>query len=580
MKTVKRNAGLIFLMSAMLGFAADPSSSKDYAVTGKPNIIFILADDWGQGDVKTYGGDRCKIDTPHTDRLAAKGMKFTDAHTTSSVCTPSRYGLMTGRYNFRYKAGAGLVNGYGGPKIKPGRETVASMLKKNGYATGMVGKWHIGMNLPTLDGEPPRGEVHKENKKDKGVLDTNIDWNGTITGGPYDVGFEYYYGINGSLDMPPYVWIENNRFTEPGSKVNDMCRPGPQGESFVFTDVLPKITRKSVAWIQQQAKSKKPFFFYMALNSPHGPHVPSEAFQGKSGLGVYPDFVMETDWAIGEVVRAVEAEGISNNTLIIVSADNGAAPGARNFDDPEMSIFNMDKPLEVNPNAHYPNNIYRGHKADIYDGGHRVPYIVRWDGKVKAGSVSDEPIGLVDFYATCADIVGAKIPDTAAEDSVSTLPILLGTSTEPVQEAIMHHCMKGYFAIRKGKWKLIFGPDSGGWSNPGPPSKRHVGDRTYTDPDKLQENDWLQLFDMEADPAELNNLYGEYPEVVKSLTEIAQSYIDNGRSTPGAKMENEEELSLTPGWVNAYKSDPDWINKYKSNPDSKSEKKPRKKKKK
>lgn len=538
---MKRTCITLLALCALVGSAV--------AAEKHPNIIYILADDWGLGDVKTYGGDRCKIDTPHMDQLAAKGMKFTDAHTSSSVCTPSRYSVMTGRYNFRVSRGSGIVSGYGAAKIKPGRETVASMLKQNGYATGMVGKWHIGMNLPTTDGKPPRGTADRK----KGTVDTNIDWNGTITGGPYDLGFEYYYGINGSLDMPPYVWIENNRFTEPGSKPNDMCRPGPQGESFVFTDVLPKITRKSVAWIQQQAKSKKPFFLYMALNSPHTPIVTSERFQGKSKVGKYGDFVMETDWSVGEVVKAVEQAGIADNTLIIVTADNGCSPAAKSgFKDKTKIRFRMDQPVEENPDAHYPSDIYRGHKADIYEGGHRVPYIVRWDGKVKAGSVSDEPICLVDLYTTCADIVGAKIPDTAAEDSVSTLPIMLGTSTEPIHEAVVHHSYNGYFAVRKGKWKLIFGPDSGGWSNPGPPSKRNVKGRTYIDPAKLQENEWLQLFDMKSDPSELNNLSGKYPEVVKSLTEIGQKYIDDGRSTPGAKQQNDVETSLTPNWVDSY----------------------------
>jgi len=518
------------------------------AEQSKPNIIYVLADDWGLGDVKTYGGDRCKIDTPHMDQLAARGMKFTDAHTTSSVCTPSRYSVMTGRYNFR--GPYGVVSGYKPAKIKPGRETVASMLKQNGYATGMVGKWHIGMNLPTTDGEPPRGTADRK----KGTVDTNIDWNGTITGGPYDVGFEYYYGINGSLDMPPYVWIENNRFTEPGTKPNDMCRTGPQGESFEFSDVLAKITRESVAWIQQQAKSEKPFFLYMALTSPHTPLVTSAGFKGKSKVGPYGDLVMETDWSVGEVVKTVEQAGIADNTLIIVTADNGCSPGAKiGLKDKTKIQFRMDQPVEENPDAHYPSDIYRGHKADIYEGGHRVPFIARWDGTVKPGSVTDQTVSLVDFYATCAEIVGAETPDNQAEDSVSMLPILNGTSTEPIHEAVMHHSYNGVFAVRKGKWKLIFGPGSGGWSNPGPPSKRVVKGRTFIDPATLQENEWMQLFDLEADPSELNNLYGKYPEVVKSLTELAQKVIDDGRSTPGAKQENEMERSLVPSWVTRYK---------------------------
>jgi arylsulfatase A-like enzyme len=522
----------------------------------KPNIIYILADDMGLGDVKAYGGDRCRIDTPHMDRLAGKGIKFTDAHSSSSVCTPTRYSLLTGRYNFRVRK-SGVLNGYAPALIKPGRETVASMLKEHGYATAMVGKWHLGMGLPTIDGKEPRCQVDKK----KGTVKSNFVWDGKITDGPCDVGFDYFWGTTASLDMPPYVWIENDRFTEPGTRPNDMCRPGPQGESFKFSEVLPTITRKSVAWIQMQAKTEKPFFLYMPLYSPHTPIVPSSAFQGKGPLGKYADFVMETDWSVGQIVQAVEQAGIADNTLIVLTADNGCSPAARiGFKDKKKIVFRTGQPVNENPDVHYPSDIYRGHKADIYEGGHRVPFIARWDGMVKPGSVSDQTICLVDLYATCAAIVGAKIPDTAAEDSVSILPVLKGTAKGPVREAVIHHSYTGMFAIRKGKWKLVFTPGSGGWSNPIPwtgvkklRERNEKRGRIYVDPEALADDEWVQLFDMETDPAELKNLSGKYPEIVGELTALAQKQIDDGRSTRGAKQQNDVEVDLTASWVRRWK---------------------------
>jgi arylsulfatase A-like enzyme len=547
-------AGLAVGRLGRSGRAASAGAAKP----GKPNVVFILADDWGYGDVKCFGGDRCRIPTPHMDALAARGMKFTDAHSSSSVCTPTRYSVMTGRYNWRTKKKSGVLNGYAPALIEPGRETVPSMLKKHGYTTAMVGKWHLGMGFPTTDGKEPQSQVDKK----KRTATSNFDWNAKISSGPCDAGFDYYWGISASLDMAPYVWIENNRFTEPGTKPNDMCRPGPQGPSFVFSEVLPTIAKKSVAWIKEQAKNDKPFFLYMPLASPHTPIVPSKAFQGKSPHGEYGDFVMETDWSVGQIVKAVEEAGISDNTLIIVTADNGCSPAAsRGFKDKGKIKFRMDKPVQENPDVHYPSDIYRGHKADIYEGGHRVPFIVRWDGKVKPGSVSDQTICLVDLFATCADIVDAEIPDTAAEDSVSILPVLAGRATGPVHEAVIHHSYNGSFAIRKGKWKLAFCPGSGGWSNPTPwkgsKERRELDKkrgRFCVEPEKFADHEWVQLYDMESDPAELKNLSGEYPKVVKQLTALAQKYIDDGRSTPGAKQQNSGDTFLYAAWIRKYRS--------------------------
>lgn len=503
------------------------------AAERRPNIIYILADDWGLGDVKTYGGDRCKIDTPHMDRLAAEGMKFTDAHSSSSVCTPTRYGVLTGRYNWRSRLKQMVLWGFSKPLIEPGRETVASMLKENGYTTAMIGKWHLGMNMPTTNG--------------KAALKTgeNVNWKGTIEDGPVAVGFDRFWGISASLDMPPYIWIDQDRFVGECTTTKAFHREGPAHADFEAVDVLPTLTEKAVAYVSEQAKTEQPFFLYMPLNSPHTPIVPSLKFQGKSALGPYGDFVMETDWSIGEVVKAVEQAGIADHTLIIVTADNGCSSAARDgFADKKQLKFRMDKAVTEDPNGHYASDIYRGYKADLYEGGHRVPFIARWDGQVKAGSVSDDPVCLVDLFATCAEIVGAEVDDATAEDSVSILPILTGKAIGPIREAVVHHSINGSFAIRQGKWKLAFCPGSGGWSNPRP-----AGRNKSKDWSKLTDDEWVQLFDLEADPVELKNLAGQYPEVVSRMTELAQKYIDDGRSTPGAMQQNNGKTHLYHGWI-------------------------------
>ncbi len=507
-----------------------------FAKGDRPNIIFILADDWGLGDVKTYGGDRCKIETPNMDQLAADGMKFMDAHSSSSVCTPTRYGVLTGRYNWRSRMKQGVLNGYSTALIEPNRTTVASLLKQNGYATAMIGKWHLGMQFPTTDGKPAKCSTKKAEEM---ASKCNVDWKGVIKDGPNSIGFDYYWGISASLDMPPYIWIENDRFVGECTTIKAFHRPGPAHADFEDYDVLPTLAAKASEFVTKQAKTPEPFFLYMPLNSPHTPISPSKAFQGKSKQGTYGDFVMETDWAIGQVVKAVETAGIANNTLIIVTADNGCSPQALRSGTKKNVAFRMGTNPADDPSIHYPSNIYRGHKADIYEGGHRVPYIARWDGNVKPGSICTDPICLVDLYATCADIIGEQIPDTTAEDSVSLLPNLFCTAKGPVREAVVHHSINGSFAIRQGDWKLSFCPGSGGWSDPSP--------KQLAKTDDVQE--WVQLFNLAVDPAETRNLASANPETVQRLTNLAQQYINNGRSTPGAHQENNGETNLYPAWI-------------------------------
>lgn len=535
---------------ALTAFASSSVSSSAVAATKeqRPNIIFILADDWGRGDIKVYGQERCKIETPNMDSLAASGMLFTDAHSSSAVCTPTRYSVLTGRYNWRSRLKHGVLNGFSAPLIEPSRETVASFLKKQGYRTAMIGKSHLGMDMPTVDGKPAKSTAKKLEEL---ATHCNIDWKGVIKNGPNSWGFDYYWGIAASLDMPPYIWVENDRFVGKCTTIKAFFRPGPAQADFEDVDVLPTLTEKAVQFVNEQSKTSAPFFLYLPLNSPHTPISPSKEWQGKSAIGPYGDFVMETDWAIGEVVKAVERAGIAGNTLIIVTADNGCSPAAHKQADPDDFLrFRMGDAGPFDPAKHYPSDIQRGHKADIYEGGHRVPFIARWDGKVTAGSVSDDPICLVDFFATCADIVGQPIADTAAEDSVSILPVLLGTADRPVREAVVHHSINGSFAIRQGDWKLNLCPGSGGWSSPRPPRKNSDG----TNPDevnaeKLQNWEWVQLYNLKDDPAETKNLAEKYPERVKQMTELAQRYIDEGRSTPGPVQQNTGETSLYPAWI-------------------------------
>lgn len=511
----------VLALTLLLGLHSTPGLAAD---SSRPNVVFILADDWGLGDIKFYGGDRCKIATPNMDALAAKGMAFTDAHTSSSVCTPTRYGVLTGRYNWRSELKSGVLNGFSQPLIQPGRETVATMLRAAGYHTGAVGKWHLGMRFPTTDGKPANCTAKTPEEL---ATKCNVDWKGVIQNGPTAVGFDYYWGFSASLDMPPYIWIENDRFVGECTTIKAFFRPGPAHADFEDYDVLPTLAQKAAAYVTERAATKQPFFLYMPLNSPHTPISPSKAFQGKSTLGPYGDFVMETDWAVGEVVKAVEAAGIAGNTLIIVTADNGCSPAAERGITGDQLQFTMTDGVSDDMSKHYPSLTYRGHKADIYEGGHRVPFVARWDGTVKPGSTAADPVCLVDLFATCADIVGTEVADNAAEDSVSLLPILKGTATGPVREAVVHHSINGSFAIRKGSWKLAFCPGSGGWSEPKPGRSSMDG---------LPTN---QLFDLSADHSEQTNVIARHPAEVKELTTLMADYVKRGRSTPGADQTND-----------------------------------------
>jgi arylsulfatase A-like enzyme len=485
--------GLCFAVAALAAHGAT-----------KPNVVFILADDLGYGDVHVLNPERCKIDTPSIDELAEQGMIFTDAHTSSSVCTPTRYGIITGRYNWRSRLQKGVLFGFDQPLIPTDRLTVAGFLREQGYATACIGKWHLGMTMPTTDGKPTHGKTA-----------STVDWKGQIKVGPYDVGFDYYYGIAASLDMPPYIYIENNRFDGEATAIKEFHpnREGPAEPDFEAVEVLDVISKKSAEYIGKQTKDK-PFFMYIALTSPHTPIVPSPEWQGKSELGSYGDFVMQTDAIIGQIVDAIDAAGLAENTMIVVTADNGCSAKPSNAS-------------ELEKKGHYPSAQYRGYKSDLWEGGHRVPFIVRWPSTVKDGTVSDQTICLTDLMATCADLTGSKLPSTAGEDSVSFAPALEGKPIVSTRKGVIHHSINGQFAYREGKWKLLFTGGGGGWT-------------------KGKSTGPIQLYDMEADPSEKKNLYQAQPEVVERLLAQAQSDIDRGRSTDGPDLKNDVKVKFTP----------------------------------
>lgn len=457
-----------------------------------PNIVYILADDMGYGDVTALNPDS-KIKTPHLDQLAGEGMVLTDAHSSSSVCTPTRYGLLTGRYNWRSRMKKGVLMGYSPRLIEPDRITVADLLRKQGYHTTCVGKWHLGMDWP-------EGEDR---------------FTKPIKNGPTAVGFDHFWGISASLDMPPYVYINDSLpVAVPSVTTGAFGRRGLAAEGLDPSDVLPDLTDHAVEVIRERATTARngtPFFLYFPLPAPHTPIAPTDEWKGKSGLNKYGDFVMQVDSTVGRITQALKDHGLQDDTLIVFTADNGCSPAA--------------KIPEMHAKGHYPNHHFRGHKADIFEGGHRVPFIVRWPGKVKAGSSSDQLTCLTDLMATCADITGAKLPPNAGEDSVSILPALLGKAAEPLREAVVHHSINGSFAIRSGKWKLIFCPGSGGWSAPRP-GKAGQGLPSQ------------QLYNLEEDIRETTNLEAAHPEVVTRLTKLMEQYVDKGRSTPGPKQAN------------------------------------------
>lgn len=468
-----------------------------------PNILFILTDDLGYGDVQCLNPQRGKIKTPNFDKLAAQSMVFTDAHGGSSVCSPTRYGIMTGRYAWRTSLQKGVLQNESPPLISPDRLTFPKLLKAHGYQTAGFGKWHLGMDAP-LNGE-------------------EILINQPIRNGPVTRGFDSYFCTDFRF-FAPFMFIENDRFTgQPlfnRTKLGAKYGAGTTLKPDDFSHILPTVCDRAIAKLGEFAKSTQPFFIYLAFCASHDLYVPTDAWKGKSGLGTYADYVMETDAEIGRVLEALEKSGKADNTLVFFTSDNGCAPYA--------GVKQMEA------KGHYPSADKRGYKSDIWDGGHHVPFLVRWPGKVKEGTTNSQTVCLTDLIATCAEILGEKLPDNAAEDSVSLLPILRGQLQPPKHDAVVHHSIDGNFAIRQGKWKLEFCAGSGGWGDPKNGSK------------KAKELPPMQLYDLSADPAETHNVEAANPAVVQKLTTLMEKYVADGRSTPGKTQTNDVKVNFSP----------------------------------
>ncbi|PXA03540.1 arylsulfatase [Coraliomargarita sinensis] len=496
---------ICLVLACFLAFGTGCQSTT-FEKTTKPNLVYIICDDLGYGDVSAFNPEG-KIATPNIDRLADEGMMFTDAHTTSSVCTPTRYNVLTGRYNWRTDLKSGVLNGYGPPLIDEDRLTFASLLRDHGYQTAMIGKWHLGMDLPFVD-EAGRGKA--------------IDWSRPIGRTPTSNGFDYFWGHGASLDFPPYVYIENNRYTSTNVSVKSkkdlgidcVFRTGPIADNFDPFTTLDEFCDRSAAYIQDW-DGEKPFALYVPLTSPHTPILPTGEWDGKSGINNYVDFVMQTDAGVGKILDALDARGITGNTIVVFTSDNGCSPRA-DF-----------KTLEAH--GHQANGIFRGAKADIWEGGHRVPHIVRWPAKVEPGTRSDRLTLLGDIVATMADIVGADFAPDEAEDSVSFYATLTGQEEDPStkHQAIINHSVNGTFAVRTKEWKLCFSAGSGGWAEPKDKQALAMGLPKY------------QLYNMVNDPEESNNLYEKHPEIIEQLTEIGTQIVVNGRSTPGEPQPND-----------------------------------------
>lgn len=481
----------------------------------RPNIVIIYTDDQGYGDMSALN-PKSKFQTPNLDRLAREGLIFTDGHCTDTVCTPSRYALLTGRYSWRTSLKSGVLHAEGDCLVAKERMTVASLLKRQGYRTAMFGKWHLNMRFP--------GSVGKR------------DWSQPITDGPTERGFEEFFGIPASMNYGVLTFIENNHVTEPPSLWTHR-KQVPEHHTFRFIppydleprrsddieiapsfrdDVCLKVcTGKAVDYIARQAaeaKAGKPFFVYLALNSPHLPHCAAPEFVGKSRVDAYGDFMLETDYRVGQVLAALDEHGLARDTLVFQSSDNG----------PETGYAERLKKYQ-----HASNGGLKGGKRDIYEGGHRVPFVMRWPAVIQAGRTCDEPVCQVDLLATCAEILGVKLPPNAGEDSYSLLPALRGEDyPRPLRGPLIHHSGSGYFAIRDGPWKLNLFRGSGGSLAP-----RLIQPIPGEPP--------FELYDMKQDWRETTNVHDQHPAVVNRLTAAATRIVLGGRSTPGVAQKND-----------------------------------------
>lgn len=505
---------ILAFASAILLISCQEKSAESSESAQKPNIIIVLADDLGYGDIGAYN-PAGMILTPHLDQLTAEGMKFTDAHTTSAVCTPTRYSLLTGRYNWRTRLKEGVVTGKSKALIPADRTTLGTLLSRAGYETALIGKWHLGMDWGLKE-----GETFVEGGWNPEDFD-QIDFAKPIQNTPGTRGFDYSFSLPASLDIAPYVYVENGQLTSIPTKETidegeySWWRQGPTSDDFIHEEVTPLFFEKSLSFIQEKGKGDDPFFLYLALPSPHTPILPTADWQGKSGILPYADFMMMIDDYMGKLNQTLKDAGIEENTILIFTSDNGCAPAA-----------GFEKLVEL---GHQPSGIFRGHKADIYEGGHRVPLMIKWPERIEAGSVRNTTISQVDFMATFADLLGIQLAQNEGEDSFSFLELFDSENRDmQIREGTVFHSVNGTFAIRKGDWKLITAKGSGGWSFPRP------GDPSEADLPAMQ------LYNLKEDPSETQNQFLENPTKAEELNQLLISYIQEGRSTPGPKQSNDD----------------------------------------
>ena len=498
------------------------------------NILVILADDLGYGDVQCYNPQRGKIPTPHIDRLASQGMRFTDGHSSSGVCSPSRYALLTGRYHWRTRLQVGIVGTFGDPLIAPDRMTLGTLAKQHGYRTAVIGKWHLGWDWPIAKEQrallqaPRKPAKDDEARPDGGAITATAQqlaawreiFSKPIAGGPTTRGFDSYFGTD-VPNWPPYCFIENDRTQGIPSGFlprrllcnNQASQQGPALHDWKLEDILPTLGERAAAFIAEAAAKPEPFLLYLPLTAPHTPLAVIEAWKNKSGLNAYADFVMQTDATVGRVLAALEKSGAAPNTLVVFTSDNGCAPyvGAK----------------ELEQLGHYPSGPLRGYKSDAWEGGHRVPFIVRWPGTVKPGSVCHQLVHHADLLRSIADMLGTKLPDHAGEDSFSLLPLLRG-GDQPIRENAVSASSNGVPALRQGTWKYIPAPGSGGWGTGGDSSQP------------------VQLYNLADDIGETRNLAATLPEKVASMKVLLDKLITDGRSTPGVAQKNDVEVVRYP----------------------------------
>ncbi len=481
---------------ALLGSAA-------IAANTRPNIVVILADDFGVGDIQAHYPNN-KIATPNLDRLVRQGLSFTDAHSPSAVCSPTRYGLLTGRYAWRTRLQEWVIAAYEPPLINKERPTLPGFLQQHGYHTSCIGKWHLGWEW--VGPQPSR-----MTKVRNGQRAFQWDFTQPVLGGPTQRGFDDFFGVD-LPNLPPFTFIENDRTTPlpteryvfDSSEGIVLPKPfvgAPMAPGWRFQNILPEITRRAVRKIHELAKQEEPFFLYFSMTSPHEPVSPSGKFQGRSGIAPIADFVMETDWSAGQVIKAIDDAGIADNTLVIFTADNG-----------HSHYTGWQQLIDA---GHLPSGPYRGHKGDIWEGGHRVPLVLRWPKHIAAGASSEQMACLTDLFATCADIVGAKLPPNGAHDSFSFLPAALGKANPNGRTSVVNHSNFGEFAYREGPWKLVF-------KLSGKNLQQSRGKPTIA-----------ELYNLNADLAEQHDLSKQLPARVARMTANLEKLIARGGSRAG-----------------------------------------------